>query len=115
MPARQPFQPDGELDVAGADDVLDFEVGELGVEAEFLDDARVLAASEFAVVLRLRARHDHLARGEDERGRLGLADAHDDRGETLRVVLGVARVQRDGLEVEAAVEVHGRDDVSERC
>ena len=115
MATGQPFEPDRELDVAGADDVLDLEVGELGIEAELLDDARVLAASKLAIILRLGASDDHLARGEDERGRLGLADAHDHGGETLRVVLGVARVQCDGLEVKAAVEIHGRDDVSERC
>src|SRR4029434_1318728 len=38
-------------------------------------------------ILRLGTRHNHLARGEDEGSRLGLADAHDDGSETLGVVL----------------------------
>ena len=63
------------------------------------------------MLLRLGARHDHLPRAEDEGGGLGLADAHDDGGESLRVVLGVACVQCDRLEVELAAEVARRDDV----
>ena len=83
MAVCKTLQTDGELDVARADDVLDLELRELGVEAQLLHDARVLARREARVVLGLRARDDHLARGEDERGRLGVADAHDDRGKTL--------------------------------
>lgn len=51
MVARgQTFQADGELDVARANDVLNLEIGELGVEAELLDDARILARCQLAVV-----------------------------------------------------------------
>lgn len=48
---RQPFQTDRELDVARADNVLDLEVGELGIETQLLDNARVLARGKLAVVL----------------------------------------------------------------
>lgn len=41
MRVGEALEPDRELDVARADDVLDLELGELGVEAELLDDARV--------------------------------------------------------------------------
>jgi len=37
----QTLQPDRELDVARSDDVLNLELGELGVEAELLDDSSV--------------------------------------------------------------------------
>lgn len=37
------LQTDGEFDVTRANDVLDLKVRELGVEAEFLNDARILS------------------------------------------------------------------------
>ena len=40
---RQPLQSNGELDVAGANDVLDLEFRELCVEAELLNNAGVFA------------------------------------------------------------------------
>ncbi len=112
MAAGQALETDRELDVAGADDVLDLEVRELGVETQLLDDARVLATRKLAVILGLGACHDHLAGSEDQGRRLGLADTHDHRGKTLRIVLCVACVECDRLEVEAAVEVHRCYDVS---
>ena len=75
-----------ELDIAGADDVLNLEVRELGVEAEFLDDARVLAGSKTAVILALSTSHDHLARSEDQRGGFRLADTHDHSSKSLGIV-----------------------------
>lgn len=86
----QTLQTDGELDIAGADDVLDLEVRELGVETKLLDDTRVLAGCQLGVILRLGTSDDHLAGGEDQSGGLGLTDTHDDGGETL-----FARKKRD--------------------
>lgn len=80
---RKSLQTNGELNVTGAHDVLNLELGELGVEAKLLDDTRILARRQPRVVFRLRTRDDHLARREDERGGLGVADTHDDRGKTL--------------------------------
>lgn len=111
MGAGKTLETDRELDVARANDVLDLEVGELGVEAELLDDARVLARCQLAVGLALCAGDDHLPRGEDQRRGLGVSDTHDDGSETLRVVLGVARMQCDRLEIQAAGEVDGGDQV----
>lgn len=91
MLGSETLETDRELDVARADDVLDLEVGELGVEAELLDDASVLARRKLRVILRLCAGHDHLSAGKDERRGLGLANAHDDSSETLRVVLFLVR------------------------
>lgn len=81
---RQSLQANGELDVARADNILDLELLELGLEPELLDDSRVLARGKPRVVLRLGTRDDHLARRENERRRLGLTDAHDDRRESLQ-------------------------------
>ena len=67
---------------------------------------------KFRVVFRLGASYNHLARSEDERRRLRFADTHDDGGETLRVVLGVASMQRNRLEVQATIEIDGGHDVS---
>lgn len=83
MAVRKPLQTDRELDIATADNVLDFEFRKLGVEAKFLDDASIFARRQPRVVLRLRARNDHLARRENQRSRLGITDPHDDGGETL--------------------------------
>lgn len=84
---RETLEADRELDVARADDVLDLEVGELGVEAELLDDTGVLSRRKFRIILRLGTGHDHLAAGEDEGGGLGLTNTHDDGRETLGIVL----------------------------
>lgn len=43
MTACQTFKPDWELDVAGADNVLDLEVCEFCVKAKLLDDTSVYA------------------------------------------------------------------------
>ena len=77
------LKTNGELDVTRADDVLNLELRELCVEAELLDDTRVLARRQARIVLGLGTGDDHLARREDEGCRLGVADAHDDGGETL--------------------------------
>ena len=123
----QTLETDRELDVARADDVLDLEIRKLGVETKLLNDTGILARGKLRVVLRLGAGHDHLAGGEDKRGRLRFTDAHDDGRETLSllasagrkgeepirqpavekvylwVVLGVPRVQGDRLQVQTAI------------
>ena len=73
--------------------------GELCVEPQLLDNPRVFAGSETAVVLRLGTSDDHLSTRKDQSRCLGLTDTHDNRSETLGVVLSVTRVQSDGLEV----------------
>lgn len=87
MAAGQPFKTDGELDVGGADNVLDLEVRELRVEPELLYDTSVLSAGKLRVVFALRTRYDHLARGEDESSCLGFSDTHDHSCKTLQVGL----------------------------
>jgi hypothetical protein len=111
MACGKTFQTDRELDIARANDVLNLEVGELCVEAELLDDTSVLARSQLRVVLRLCTSDDHLARGEDQGGSLGLADTHDDSGETLWVVLSITSVESNRLQIESAVKVHRGDNV----
>lgn len=109
MARSQTFETNGEFDVARTDNVLDLEIRELGIETELLNDARIFPRGKLRVILGLGTGHDHLARGKDKSGGLGLADAHDDGGETLHelalkhplglsalpylgVVLGVSRV-----------------------
>lgn len=87
MLGSKTLQTDGELDVARTHNVLDLEVGELGVEAELLNDTGILAGSKLGVIFRLGASDDHLARRKDQSGGLGLTDTHDNSGETLGVVL----------------------------
>jgi len=84
MTARKAFETDGKFDVARSDNVLDLEVGEFGIEAKLLDDARILPRSKLAVIFRLCTSDDHLAGGKDESGRFRLAYSHDDGCETLQ-------------------------------
>lgn len=51
MTGGKTFETDGKLDVARSDNVLNLEVRELGVEAKLLNDTRVLARGESAIVL----------------------------------------------------------------
>ena len=80
----QTLQTDGELDIAGADDVLDLEVRELGVETKLLDDTRVFSGSQLGIILRFGTSHNHLARSKDKGGSLRFPNTHDDGRETLR-------------------------------
>lgn len=84
MATSQTFQANGELDVTGADNVLDLKIRELGIESELLDDTRVLPGCQFRVILRLSTSDNHLARGKDQSGGLGLTNTHDHGRETLR-------------------------------
>lgn len=83
MAASQSFEADGELDVARANDILNLEVREFGIEPEFLDDASVFTRGKFGIVFRLCASDDHLAGGKDKSGRLRVTDAHYNSCETL--------------------------------
>jgi len=46
MARSKTFKTDWKLDIARADDVLDLEVGELGIESELLNDSRILSRSK---------------------------------------------------------------------
>ena len=83
MAGCQTFKTNGELDVARTNDVLDFEVGKLGVETKLLDDTSVLARCKLGVIFRLRSCDNHLAGREDEGSGLGLTNTHNHSSETL--------------------------------
>jgi hypothetical protein len=80
----QTLQSNGESNITAPDDILDLKVHKLGVETKLLDDPGVLAWSEPWVVFRLCASDNHLARGKDQRRRLGVSDSHNHRCETLQ-------------------------------
>ena len=84
MATSQTFKTNWELDVARPDNVLNLEVCKLGIEAELLNNTGVFATRQSAIVFRFRAGHNHLARSEDESGRLRFTNAHDDGSETLQ-------------------------------
>lgn len=85
VPEVKTFKSDGELDIARPDNVLNLELSKLSIEAELLDNTGVFARGEAGVVLRFGAGNDHLARRKDKRGRLGVANAHDDGSKALMV------------------------------
>jgi hypothetical protein len=123
----QTLQTNGEFDITTSDDVLDLEIHELGVESELLDDTSVLARSKSRVIFRLGTRNDHLARREDQRCRLWIANTHDNSGETLQdqyksqrdrvktylgVILRISGVQGNGFQVETTIKVDCCNDIS---
>ena len=57
MTRRKTLQTDRELDIARADNVLDLEVRELGVEAKLLDDSCVFTRRQARVLERAVSRH----------------------------------------------------------
>src|SRR6266852_9325350 len=71
------------LDVAAAHDILNLEFRKLGVKAKLLDNARVLARRQARIIFALCTSDDHLARSENQCGCFGVANPHDDCGETL--------------------------------
>jgi hypothetical protein len=130
MARSKTLQANGELNVAGANNVLNLEVlivllamatddksgttyGELCVEPQLLDNPRIFAGSKAAIVFRLGTSHNHLSTRKDQSRCLGLANTHDDGSETLWIVLGITCVQGDGLQVKASGEVDSSDDVLE--
>jgi hypothetical protein len=94
MARSQALETNGELDVTRSDDVLNLEVGELGVETELLDNTRVFTRSQLRVIFGLGTRDDHLAGCEDQSGGLGLTNTHDDGSETLSQISIVFRFWR---------------------
>ena len=86
MAASKPFESNRELDVARANDVLDFKVRELCVEPKLLNNPSVFTRRQLRVVFRLGTSDDHLARGKDQSCSLRFTDAHDDGRETLERV-----------------------------
>lgn len=83
MTIVQAFQADWEFDVARADNVLNLELGEFGVKAQFLDDTSIFAGSEARVVFRFGASDDHFSRGENEGRRFRFTNTHDHSSKSL--------------------------------
>ena len=83
MATGKTFQANGELDVAGANDILDLEVGELGIETKLLNDTSVLARGKTTIILGLGTSDDHLSASKDQGSCLGLSNSHDDSSKTL--------------------------------
>lgn len=52
MTRRKAFKTDWEFNVARADNILDLEIRELGVEAELLDDSGVFARRQARILER---------------------------------------------------------------
>ena len=126
----KPFQTNGELDITATDDVLDFEFRKLGVKAKLLNNASILARCQPGVVLRLRARDDHLARRKNQGCSLWIANSHNHCGETLLkwtnvgtvrtqskrdtnlgIIFRIPSMQRNSLQVEPTVEIHGGNNI----
>ena len=78
------LQPNGKLDVAAPNDILDLKVGEAGRKAELLDDAGILTSRQSRKLFALGACDDHLARGKDQGRGLWIADAHNDGRKSLQ-------------------------------
>ena len=64
MGEDESLQPDGELDIARPDHVLDLEVLKFGGKSQLLHDPRVLPGGQPGVLLGLGAGTDHLPYNE---------------------------------------------------
>lgn len=93
MLGRKTFETNRELDITRPNDVLDLEIRELGIKPQFLDDAGVLAAGKFAVILGFGTSDDHFPGGEDQGGSFGVADPHDHGGETLLIRVSTLKLK----------------------
>ena len=93
MLGRKTFETNRELDIARPNDVLDLEIRELGIKPQLLDDAGVLAAGKFAVILGFGTGDDHFPGGEDQGGSFGVADPHDHGGETLLISVSTLKLK----------------------
>jgi len=101
MGKRQTLQPDRKPHITTADNVLNLEFLELGVEAQLLDDSRVFTGGETRVVLGLGPGNDHLSGSEDQSGGLGVTNTHDDGSETLLTEAKSSVLSQTSLGVKA--------------
>lgn len=83
MTTREAFQADGKFNIARANNVLDLEIYELGVEPKLLNDPSVFTRGELGVILGLSASNDHLARGKDQSRSFWFTNAHDNGSKAL--------------------------------
>lgn len=111
MRFMKPLQPNQHLAIAAPHDVLDLPFLEFGLEPLLLHDASEFPGSQLGVVFRLGAGHDHATRRKDQGGGTWIADADDYGGEALFVVLSVARLAGEKVEVDSAAKIEGGDDV----
>jgi len=111
MTGCKTLQPDRELDVTGANNILDLKVRELRIETQLLNDARILSRGQLGIVFRLCASHDHLAGSKDKSSSLWLTNSHNDGSETLWIVFSVSRMQGDRLQIQTAIEIDRGNDV----
>ena len=107
----KPLQPNQHFAVAAPHDVLDLPFLEFGLEPLLLHDASELPGSQLGVVFRLGPGNDDATRRKYQGGGSGIADADDYGGEALFVVLGVARLAGQNVEIDSAAEVEGGNDV----
>lgn len=105
------LQIDREVNLTGADDVLDLEIRELHLKPQLLNNARVLARCDLRRIFVLGACADHLAGAEDQSSRFRLLQTHYNCGEASRVVLRVAGLEGDVLKIEGSVEVDSRHNI----
>lgn len=101
MARCETLETNRELDVATAHDILNLEIGELGIETKLLDDTSVLARGKLAVIFRLCTGDDHFTRSEDECSCLGLTNTHDYSGETL---IQVSRVHHEPVWLDPSLK-----------
>jgi hypothetical protein len=107
----QSFQSDIEFDIATSHHVLNFEIRELGVKAQLLDDTGVLPRGQLGFALAFGAGTHHFARAENQGGRSRLTDPHNDGRKPFGIVLCVARFHCNLFEIQFATQIYSRDNV----
>lgn len=100
----QILQADGKSKIDGGDQILNFEVDEFDVVAEFLDDPSELPRCQICVVFIAGACANEFSGSEDKTRAPRLAYSHHNAVEPLWIVLGVPRSEVDGLKVQLTSE-----------
>lgn len=96
------LEADGEAKVDSGYQVLNFEIDELHIVAELLDNSSKLSRCQVGVDFVPGTCAHQFARPKDERSASWLSDSHYDPMKSLWIVLGVPRSEVDLLEIEFA-------------
>jgi hypothetical protein len=104
----------GELDIARANNVLDFKILKLNLcIRHLLNHFRILFGRVSRLILAFGTGDDHFARGEDEGSGLGVTDANDHGRKTFGVIFSIPAVQGDVSEIQSCPQICCGHDVLE--
>lgn len=103
---------DGKPNVARPDYILNFKVSEFDCESTIFYYFSVFLGSLLRKFTIFGPRADDFARSEDKSGRLRVSESHDNRCESLGVVLGIPALKGDSFEVQGTLQIQSGHHIS---